>query len=321
MDPPTADSAAMKLERAVMLRDIAAGGADRSLAPTDEKEPKIGPPLGGANVVRPGRTASKGRRSRGEDRGPKYPSTLPAKRSNLKADLDEVAGHGSRPRVGDAPYFPSDIGLLINDTVRIYSNLPTLSLSIPRAVEANERLHAPDVDLDLVAHGSLLEDLRKLVEQLRKTPQDAHHDGRRLLGSAFSDKYSLMLDRSRGTTHWDIGSTPTPRQFVAFLTSTMHPNAPVDVTASITAQLQHSGRIVLSHSELSPKNIIVNNGVIVSIIGWDYGGWYPEWWDYVKFFEAGTKLHDWHSYADEIFEKKFRQELVAYQALMRCHTS
>ncbi|UKZ78424.1 hypothetical protein TrVFT333_006164 [Trichoderma virens FT-333] len=56
------------------------------------------------------------------------------------------------------------------------------------------------------------------------------------------------------------------------------------------------------------------------ILGWDSGGWYPEWWEYVKFFEARTapENQDWYDYARDIFVETFPNELVAYQGIARC---
>lgn len=226
----------------------------------------------------------------------------------------------------------SDAGLLINDIVHEYANLPMLRL--PRTVKADERLLAADGSLDRVAHGSLLEDvwselgieakhdiarqLRRLVDQMRKTPQPSHHGEGRLVGSAFSSTYSLMLDKRQNGTEWVIRSAPTQREFIAFLIKTVDSSVPEHVAASIAAQFRLSGPLVLSHSELSPQNIIVNEGKIVAIIGWDCAGWYPEWWDYVKFFEARTQWHDWYDYVGDIFQRWFQGDLMAYQALMRC---
>ncbi|KZZ87923.1 hypothetical protein AAL_08254 [Moelleriella libera RCEF 2490] len=58
------------------------------------------------------------------------------------------------------------------------------------------------------------------------------------------------------------------------------------------------------------------------VLGWDCAGWYPEWWDYVKFFEARTSdvNLDWYDYATQIFDKDFPTELAAFQGIVRCQT-
>lgn len=42
----------------------------------------------------------------------------------------------------------------------------------------------------------------------------------------------------------------------------------------------HSGRFVLTHGDLTPRNILVQDGVITGIVDWEYGGFYPEYAEY-----------------------------------------
>lgn len=41
---------------------------------------------------------------------------------------------------------------------------------------------------------------------------------------------------------------------------------------------------MFTHGDLSPRNIIVLNDKIVGIVDWEEAGWFPEYWEYVKFF-------------------------------------
>ena len=42
-------------------------------------------------------------------------------------------------------------------------------------------------------------------------------------------------------------------------------------------------KIVFTHGDLAPRNIMISKDfVITGIIDWEYGGWYPEYWEYVK---------------------------------------
>lgn len=43
-----------------------------------------------------------------------------------------------------------------------------------------------------------------------------------------------------------------------------------------------SHKIVLTHSDLSPRNIIVKEDKIAGIIDWEMAGFYPEYWEYIK---------------------------------------
>jgi serine/threonine protein kinase len=41
-------------------------------------------------------------------------------------------------------------------------------------------------------------------------------------------------------------------------------------------------KIVLTHGDIAPRNIIVRDGKIVAILDWELSGFYPEYWEYVK---------------------------------------
>jgi tRNA A-37 threonylcarbamoyl transferase component Bud32 len=41
-------------------------------------------------------------------------------------------------------------------------------------------------------------------------------------------------------------------------------------------------KIVLTHGDIAPRNIIVRDGKIVAVLDWELCGFYPEYWEYVK---------------------------------------
>jgi serine/threonine protein kinase len=41
-------------------------------------------------------------------------------------------------------------------------------------------------------------------------------------------------------------------------------------------------RSKFTHGDLTPRNIIIQNGKILSILDWSNSGWYPEYWEYRK---------------------------------------
>lgn len=43
-----------------------------------------------------------------------------------------------------------------------------------------------------------------------------------------------------------------------------------------------SHKIVLTHNDLAPRNILVRDGKVVAIVDWELSGFYPEYWEYVK---------------------------------------
>jgi hypothetical protein len=56
-----------------------------------------------------------------------------------------------------------------------------------------------------------------------------------------------------------------------------------DAVAERAAGLQKSGhKFVLTHGDLSDRNVMVENGRITGILDWEFSGWYPEYWEYCQ---------------------------------------
>ena len=53
------------------------------------------------------------------------------------------------------------------------------------------------------------------------------------------------------------------------------------------------------------------------MIDWEYAGWYPEHWDYIKFFDRPCKHKDWKNRAGQIFPQVYDNELAFHQAIIR----
>lgn len=87
------------------------------------------------------------------------------------------------------------------------------------------------------------------------------------------------------------------------------------IRSTLADALNTRSRIVFTHSDLSPRNIIVKDGLVQGLLDWDYAGWYPEYWEYVKFFDRRTSCRDWKEYADIIFDTQHSSELLTFHAL------
>ncbi|KXT00473.1 hypothetical protein AC578_1914 [Pseudocercospora eumusae] len=89
------------------------------------------------------------------------------------------------------------------------------------------------------------------------------------------------------------------------------------IRSAVADALSTDSRIVFTHGDLTPRNIIVKEGRVQALLDWEYAGWYPEYWEYVKFFERPTDCKDWKEYAEVIFETKYPKDLLTFQALAR----
>ncbi|KPM34818.1 hypothetical protein AK830_g11757 [Neonectria ditissima] len=228
----------------------------------------------------------------------------------------------------------SDVGLLHHQTL---SSLQwTRALSLPSSnPPGDSHASAATEEIRRYVEGELLEDvwaglssqmkydyalqLGKIVEKLR-----SYGGGADKRGSVQSEKHVLFLDKHANHTYYAVRRNISAKQFTAFLVSTFHQNVPARVAQSLSAAfVNNKGKYLMTHANLCPKNIVVNGGKIAWILGWDCAGYYPNWWEYAKFFEATTREEnqDWYEYAGVIFAVEYPIHLAAYQGIARCQQS
>ena len=105
-------------------------------------------------------------------------------------------------------------------------------------------------------------------------------------------------------------------QFNDFLIKDVYEAAPSQLRKALAQRLRTDHRIVFTHGDLTQHNILVDkDGHITGLVDWEYAGWYPEYWEYVKFFQRHSDHMDWKEFATEIFPQLYDDELVDYQAL------
>jgi aminoglycoside phosphotransferase (APT) family kinase protein len=104
-------------------------------------------------------------------------------------------------------------------------------------------------------------------------------------------------------------------QFNEFLVSTI-PYAPEYMQAAYRRNLPRNHAINFCHGDLSPDNIIVDRELnIVGLLDWEDSGWYPEYWEYVKFFARPPMVSDWHEYAPYLFPQRYKKELRDFKCM------
>jgi aminoglycoside phosphotransferase (APT) family kinase protein len=108
--------------------------------------------------------------------------------------------------------------------------------------------------------------------------------------------------------------------FNQFLLSSLFKSTPEAIRQALSLHLRTDHRIVLTHGDLTPRNIIVQDCKIAGLIDWEDAGWYPEYWEYVKFFQRPSE-GDWKQYAHDIFPMLYHEELVGYTAMSRWQES
>ena len=67
--------------------------------------------------------------------------------------------------------------------------------------------------------------------------------------------------------------------------------------------LKDDHRIVLTHGDLQPRNILVYGTEVIGIIDWELSGWYPEYWEFVKGSTPVKGCDGWWEHLGQIVGK------------------
>ncbi|CAP80413.1 Pc12g07860 [Penicillium rubens Wisconsin 54-1255] len=52
-------------------------------------------------------------------------------------------------------------------------------------------------------------------------------------------------------------------------------------------------RSCFTHADIAPRNIMVDDGKVSAIVDWQFGGWYPEYWEYTKAHYGQIDRPEW----------------------------
>ncbi|PLB47592.1 hypothetical protein P170DRAFT_456429 [Aspergillus steynii IBT 23096] len=69
-----------------------------------------------------------------------------------------------------------------------------------------------------------------------------------------------------------------------------------------------------THADIAPRNIMVDNGKVSAIVDWQFGGWYPEYWEYTKAHYAQIDRPEWFNRLENAMER-YDDELNAERIL------
>jgi tRNA A-37 threonylcarbamoyl transferase component Bud32 len=91
----------------------------------------------------------------------------------------------------------------------------------------------------------------------------------------------------------------------------------VDTVCAMVGALS-GHEIVLTHGDMSPRNILVQDGKIVAILDWEMAGYYPEYWEYVKALYRPAWESRW--IADRAVDRVLQPYLVELAVFLHVHS-
>jgi hypothetical protein len=109
---------------------------------------------------------------------------------------------------------------------------------------------------------------------------------------------------------------PDEATFNSSLYFDLIPTTPAPIRTALYKQIRNDHRIVFSHGDFAQHNILVQDGRVTGLVDWEYAGWYPEHWEYIKFFERPCEK-GWKDCAEDIFPEAYYDELACHQAIIR----
>ncbi|KAE8154390.1 kinase-like domain-containing protein [Aspergillus avenaceus] len=146
---------------------------------------------------------------------------------------------------------------------------------------------------------SVASDLRNYVEQLRNLK--GTYIGAANRGQAVIGKFV-----AHGGGPFDNES-----QFNQFLFSRILPKVPDTFRYHATKTFKTNHEIVFTHSDLAPRNILVDGGQVTAILDWEFAGWYPEYWEYVKAYSDFNAVPKWLDNVDMFLPRRYTEEIIA----------
>jgi aminoglycoside phosphotransferase len=184
------------------------------------------------------------------------------------------------------------------------------SIPVPHVVRVHAHLHdvyifmscIPGVNLEdvwptmtSVAKKRIIEQLKKMMANLRSVPPPSPC----YFGSLESH---ICLDArliTRVTVGLDLPIT-SEAEFNQFIMTDLKTRFHDEYYHMLLSMARQDHKVLLTHADFHPRNIRVQGDNVTGIIDWQYAGWYPEHWEYVKALLVVGRIVDWWRYLPDI---------------------
>ena len=68
-------------------------------------------------------------------------------------------------------------------------------------------------------------------------------------------------------------------------------------------------RLCLTHNDISPNSILVDNNRFSGLVGWEGAAWLPEWWEYTRSIYMRDRWREWVDLMNEAHPELYPKEL------------
>ncbi|KAL6871292.1 kinase-like protein [Trichoderma novae-zelandiae] len=110
----------------------------------------------------------------------------------------------------------------------------------------------------------------------------------------------------------ECGPFDNEREWNRFILEDLVSTAPKMMRHLARFCLSHKHRIVFTHGDLAPRNILIDEKTlkVAAVLDWEEAGWYPEHWEYIKAYQHLQPMMDWPDYLAHILPPKYEREYI-----------
>lgn len=147
-----------------------------------------------------------------------------------------------------------------------------------------------------------LSDIRRYISLMKSDVKES--------GSITRVSGSGVFDQSISDGH-QYSPFASQKEFVSLL---LHGVDSLPEEAKLT--LNKDRPITFTHGDLSAHNIMVRSGVIVSVIDWEFSGYFPDYWELAKLGYPRFKRHQWYLLFEPSFPE-YKEGVEAFNELQK----
>lgn len=161
-----------------------------------------------------------------------------------------------------------------------------------------KRLDEAWVDLDTDQKRSIADQLHSYMTQLRSLK--GTYIGAINRGPAFTGQRAVL----------EGGPFDSEQEFNKFILGYLIKSLPNIFRHYAESGLMDDHEIVFTHGDFAPRNILVEGDRVTAIIDWEFAGWYPEHWEYMRAFRDWNSMPDWSQYLVQMLPIKYEREFL-----------